>query len=72
MRHLTLWIWLKAHGLKQQDLAGGLDKSVSFVSMRLRIDGFTAEEQAKVLAWARRMRPKAKVQMADLFEAEAA
>ena len=72
MKHLTLWIWLKANGLKQQDLADGLEKSVSFVSTRLRRDGFTPEEQQAVLIWARRTRPKAKVQFSDLFEPEAA
>jgi len=72
MKHLTLWTWLKAHGLKQQDLATGLTMSVSWVCRRMNRDGFTPEEQAAVLTWARRMRPKAKVQQADLFEPEAA
>lgn len=72
MKHLQLWIWLKANGLKQQDLALGLSKSVSFVSTRIHRDGFTGDEQSEVLAWARRVRPKVKVQFADLFEPEAA
>ncbi len=72
MKHLQLWIWLKTQGLKQQDLAAGLGKSVSFVSTRLRMDGFTPDEQSEVLSWARRVRPRAKVRLPDLFEPEAA
>lgn len=71
MKHLQLWIWLKTNGLKQQDLAAGLEKSVSFVSVRMRL-GFSREERKGILAWARRVRPTVKTRVADLFEPEAA
>lgn len=72
MKHLTLWIWLKENGLKQQDLAAGLGKSVSWVSTRMRVVGFGATEQGEILKWCRKVRPGApvSVQGCDLFESE--
>lgn len=72
MKHLQLWIWLKANGLKQQDLAFGIGKSVSFVSTRIRFDGFTPEEQTEILSWAARVRPAPAPTFADLFTPEVA
>lgn len=69
---LRLWTWLKANGLRQSDVAQALDRSDQAVSHRMKYAGFTPEEQKAVLSWARRIRPKAKVEFSDLFEAEAA
>lgn len=65
---LRLWTWLKANGLGQSDLADGLERSNQHVSHRIRYAGFTAQERKEVLAWAKKVRPSAKVTATDLFE----
>jgi hypothetical protein len=69
---LKLWTWLKAHELRQGDLAEGLGVSDTRVSRRINFGGFSGEERQEILAWARITRPSANVQMSDLFEPEGA
>lgn len=69
---LRLWTWLKANGLRQSDLAAGIERSDTHVSHRINFAGFTAEERKQILAWAQRVRSSAKVKASDLFESAAA
>lgn len=77
MKHLSLWIWLKTQGLKQRDvvdalLVEGKHPTPSFISRRIRHEGFTPEEQRDILAWARQVRPRANTKPHDLFDQKAA
>lgn len=72
MKHLNLLMWMKREGLKQRELAQGLGVSDSWVSNRMSWRGMTIDEQDRVIAWAKRVRPRGGVTRSVLFSEAAA